>query len=160
MMPCKQEHSLFPFGFTAITSYTSTWILAWKQFVDLQLKNGGGAKYWNIVQRIQHREENTKLSLNFSWRWVYNIRSCGLSPCISERARRFGRTYSCHLQVEGYRGSRGGQALSALLVSYWTYYSTLKVEVVCSSETSGSLQSIWLCNTKDGTIKKLYRSPK
>lgn len=53
-----------------------------------------------------------------------------VTPCSSEKAQRFGRIYPLHLQ--GLRAYR-----LFLLVLYLTYSSSLKIEVINFSETSG-----------------------
>jgi hypothetical protein len=85
-------------------------------------------------------------------------------PCSSERVRRFGWTYRLHLfTIEEWakqETSRSSACHFLLLVSCLTCSFTLKMEAICSSETSGCLRTTRRCNLQDRTLLHAQCSPR
>jgi hypothetical protein len=66
-----------------------------------------------------------------------------------ERIRRFGGTYCLYLQGRIVSQVKTSSACYLTLVSCLSYFSTLKMEAIFSSEASGSLRTTQLSNPED-----------
>jgi hypothetical protein len=80
---------------------------------------------------------------------------CGLLTC---NAMQFGWTYRLRIQDRRLSQSRTHQKLETswariLLVSWMVYSSTVKMEAICSYETSGSPKTTWCYNLEYRTLQ-------
>jgi hypothetical protein len=82
--------------------------------------------------------------------WVVRV-----LPRSSVTARIFGDIYSLHFQATRETKQEKSET-NHKLVSYLIYFSTLKIEYLCSFETSGCLRTRRRYNSEERTVKMIF----